>query len=157
MQSKLEIMGEPQPGMPWEERPAGCRSVVWRYSMNPIIGRDALSTSNSIFNSAVVPFRKGEYNYAGVFRCDDTNRRMRLHVGFSVDGLKWDIDEEDIRLTGADPEVGGVGLRLRPARGEDRRPLLRDVVQRLPRPDDRRGVDRRFRHVPPAGKRLPAL
>ena len=106
MQSKLEIMGEAQPGMPWEERPAGCRSVVWRYSKNPIIGRDALSTSNSIFNSAVVPFRKGAYNYAGVFRCDDTNRRMRLHVGFSVDGLKWDIDEEDIRLTGADPEVG---------------------------------------------------
>ena len=106
MQSKLEIMGEAQPGMPWEERPAGCRSVVWRYSKNPIIGRDALSTSNSIFNSAVVPFRKGAYNYAGVFRCDDTNRRMRLHVGFSVDGLKWNIDEEDIRLTGADPEVG---------------------------------------------------
>ena len=106
MQSKLEIMGEAQPGMPWEERPAGCRSVVWRYSKNPIIGRDALSTSNSIFNSAVVPFRKGAYNYAGVFRCDDTNRRMRLHVGFSVDGLRWEIEESDFRLEGADSEIG---------------------------------------------------
>ena len=41
-----------------------------------------------------------------MFRCDDTNIRMRLHVGFSADGLKWDIQEEDIRLEGADPEVG---------------------------------------------------
>ena len=30
------------------------------------------------------PFKKGKYNYAGVFRCDDTNRRMRIHAGFSV-------------------------------------------------------------------------
>ena len=30
---------------------------------------------------------------------------MRLHVGFSVDGLKWDIREEDFKLVGADPEI----------------------------------------------------
>ena len=54
---------------------------MWRYSANPIIGRYALSTSNSIFNSAVVPFKKGKYNYAGVFRCDDTNRLSGSHVG----------------------------------------------------------------------------
>ena len=41
-------------------------------------------TSNSVFNSAVVPFKGG---YAGVFRCDDTNRRMRLHGGFSADAI----------------------------------------------------------------------
>ena len=60
--------------MPWEDRPVGSKEVVWRYSANPIIPRDLLPTSNSIFNSAVVPF--GD-SYAGVFRCDDTNRRMR--------------------------------------------------------------------------------
>lgn len=102
----LKIAGPALPDMPWEERPAGSHDVVWRYSANPIIPRDLLSTSNSIFNSAVVPFRQGKYNYAGVFRCDDTNRRMRIHVGFSVDGLKWEIDEEDMKLQGADPEVG---------------------------------------------------
>ncbi|MDE7078094.1 MAG: glycoside hydrolase family 130 protein [Alistipes sp.] len=103
---KLRIIGDALPGMPWEERPAASREIMWRCSANPIVGRDALSTSNSIFNSAVVPFKQGRYNYAGVFRCDDTNIRMRLHAGFSLDGLKWDIDEEDIRLEGADPEVG---------------------------------------------------
>ena len=103
MKTKIKIEGQALPNMPWEDRPAGCKDVMWRYSANPIIGRDALSTSNSIFNSAVVPFEDG---YAGVFRCDDTNRRMRLHVGFSKDGLNWDIEEEEIKLVGADPEVG---------------------------------------------------
>ena len=72
----LRIAGSNQPDMPWEDRPAGSKEVMWRYSANPIIPRDALSTSNSIFNSAVIPFKKGKYNYAGVFRCDDTNRRL---------------------------------------------------------------------------------
>ena len=102
----LKIAGANQPDMPWEDRPAGSKEVMWRYTQNPIIGRHALSTSNSIFNSAVVPFRKGKYNYAGVFRCDDTNRRMRIHVGFSVDGLRWEIEESDFRLEGADAEIG---------------------------------------------------
>jgi len=102
----LKIVGPSLPDMPWEDRPEGSKEVLWRYSANPIIPRDLLSTSNSIFNSAVVPFRKGKYNYAGVFRCDDTNRRMRIHVGFSVDGLKWEIREEDFKLEGADEEVG---------------------------------------------------
>lgn len=91
--------------IPWEDRPEGSNEVLWRYSGNPVIPRNLLSTSNSIFNSAVVPFEKGKYHFAGVFRCDDTNRRMRLHVGFSVDGFKWDISEEDIKLVGADSEV----------------------------------------------------
>ena len=101
----LKIAGSNQPDMPWEDRPAGSKEVMWRYSANPIIPRDALSTSNSIFNSAVIPFKKGKYNYAGVFRCDDTNRRMRIHAAFSVDGIKWDICEEDFKLVGADPEI----------------------------------------------------
>ena len=104
--SNLKIMGPALPDMPWEERPAGSKEVMWRYSANPIIGRDALSTSNSVFNSAVVPFKKGKYNYAGVFRCDDTNRRMRIHAGFSVDGIDWDIREEDFKLVGGDAEIG---------------------------------------------------
>ncbi len=91
--SKIKIAGQPLPGMPWEDRPEGSKETVWRYSKNPIIPRDLLPTSNSIFNSAVVPFGDG---YAGVFRCDDTNRRMRLHAGFSKNGIDWDINHETI-------------------------------------------------------------
>ena len=61
---KLIIQGQPLPNMPWEERPEGERNVMWRCSKNPIIPRDLLPMSNSIFNSAVVPFGNG---FAGVF------------------------------------------------------------------------------------------
>ena len=27
--------------MPWEERPAGCTDIMWRYSQNPVIGRSS--------------------------------------------------------------------------------------------------------------------
>ena len=53
--------------MPWEERPQGCTDVLWRYSKNPVIGRYQIPTSNSIFNSAVVPFEGG---FDGVFSCE---------------------------------------------------------------------------------------
>ena len=100
--SKLNVQGDPLPHLPWEDRPSGCHHVMWRSAANPIIPRDLLPDSNSIFNSAVVPFREG---FAGVFRCDDTNRRMTLHAGFSADGVHWDIRPETIRFQGAAPEV----------------------------------------------------
>ena len=88
---------------PWEERPEGCSEVMWRYSENPIIERNQLPTSNSIFNSAVVRFGEG---FAGVFRCDDTNRRMALHVGFSADALHWDISPEPLHFECDNKEIG---------------------------------------------------
>ena len=146
------------PSIPWEDRPPGSTDVLWRSSRNPIIGRHHLPRSNSIFNSAVVPFRDG---YAGVFRVDDTTREMNLHVGRSADGVNWTIVEETIAFEPADgriPEITGpVRARLRPARDLARGSLLRHVVQRLPRTHDRRGVHARLRDVPPAGERVPAV
>ena len=101
--SQIIIEGKPLPNMPWEDRPQGCKAPLWRYSANPVIPRDLLENSNSIFNSAVVPFEDG---FAGVFRCDDTNRRMTLHAGFSKDGIHWNIEADTIRFTGGGPEVG---------------------------------------------------
>lgn len=103
MTKDLWIAGEALPNIPWEERPENSGAPVWRYSQNPVIPRDFLEDSNSIFNSAVVPFKDG---FAGVFRCDDKNRRMTLHAGFSKDGLKWDINPETIKFECADPEIG---------------------------------------------------
>ncbi len=90
------------PAMPWEERPAGSRDLLWRSSRNPIIPRDLLPRSNSIFNSAVVPFEDG---YAGVFRVDDRSRAMNLHAGRSEDGIAWRLDPEPIRFEPADERV----------------------------------------------------
>ncbi len=88
--------------IPWEDRPAGSTAVIWRSSHNPIIGRDHLPRSNSIFNSAVVPFRDG---FAGVFRVDDTTRTMNVHAGRSPDGVTWQIDPEPIAFVPADDRV----------------------------------------------------
>ena len=99
----LVISGNSLPNIPWEDRPANCNNPLWRYSANPIIQRDLLPDSNSIFNSAVVPFGKG---FAGVFRCDDKNRRMTLHAGFSDDGVNWKINEEQLHFDCNDDEIG---------------------------------------------------
>lgn len=96
------LSAAPLPTIPWEERPAGSSEVIWRYSANPIIPRDATPTSNSIFNSAVVPFNGA---FAGVFRCDDRRRIMNIHRGFSDDAITWRIDPEPLTLRNDDPEV----------------------------------------------------
>ncbi len=99
----ITVVGSPLPNIPWEDRPPGCRDVVWRYSGNPIITRDAVLGANSIFNSAVVPFGDG---FAGVFRCDNTARDMQIHAGFSDDGIHWRIEPQRIHFVCDDPEVG---------------------------------------------------
>ena len=79
--------------IPWEDRPVGCTDVMWRYSQNPVIGRYHIPSSNSIFNSAVVPFEDG---FAGVFRCDNKAVQMNIFAGFSKDGINWEINHEPI-------------------------------------------------------------
>ncbi|MDR3174148.1 MAG: glycoside hydrolase family 130 protein [Treponema sp.] len=93
------------PNIPWEEplgKGTGREEVMWRYSGNPVIPRDLTRWSNSIFNSAVVPFKDG---FAGVFRCDDTSRRMNIHAGRSKDGLNWTIADEPISFVKTDPTL----------------------------------------------------
>jgi beta-1,4-mannooligosaccharide/beta-1,4-mannosyl-N-acetylglucosamine phosphorylase len=93
---KQTIIGPALPNMPWEDKPKGSAEVIWRSERNPIIPRDLLPTSNSIFNSAVVPYKGA---FAGVFRCDDKRRHMQLHTGRSKDGVKWEIEPEPIKFT----------------------------------------------------------
>ena len=98
-----KMIGSELKNIPWEEKPEGYSLPVWRYSGNPIIGRHATKRSNSVFNSAVVPFGDG---FAGIFRCDSRSVSMDLFVGFSQDGISWKIQDEPISFEG-DP-VGTV-------------------------------------------------
>ena len=99
------VNGAPLPNIPWEERPAGSSAVVWRSARNPIIPHDLIPTSNSIFNSAVVPYQGG---FAGVFRCDNQARAMQLHAGRSVDGIHWSIDHQRIQWQPANDQVAEI-------------------------------------------------
>ncbi len=101
-EKKQIIIGNALPNIPWEEKQEGSKEILWRSRKNPIIPRDLIPSSNSIFNSAVVSF-KGEF--AGVFRCDDKRRFARLHSGRSKDGINWEIDNNPISFICNDPEI----------------------------------------------------
>ena len=104
-QTAADVPGSASPTptpIPWEDRPSGSAGLVWRSGRNPIIPRDLLPRSNSIFNSAVVRFGDA---FAGVFRVDDRSRTMNVHAGRSADGIAWAIDPEPIRWLPADPRV----------------------------------------------------
>jgi len=96
------IISNPLPNMPWQDKPEGYAMPVWRYKENPIIDRDAIESSNSVFNSAIVPFKDG---FAGVFRCDSKAVSMDLYVGFSKDGITWNINSTPISFQGDDEEI----------------------------------------------------
>lgn len=97
--------------IPWQDRPANISDPVWRYSGNPIIPRDLIPTSNSIFNSAAVPFQD---RFAGVFRVDNKKREMNLHRGFSDDGINWQLDNEPINWLSDNPEISRFQYRYDP-------------------------------------------
>ncbi|HBY71695.1 MAG TPA: glycosidase, partial [Lachnospiraceae bacterium] len=97
-----KIIGNSLQNIPWQEKPEGYMEPVWRYSSNPIIDRHATKRSNSVFNSAVIPF---EGKFAGVFRCDSKSISMDIFAGFSDDGIHWTINETPIQFEGADKEI----------------------------------------------------
>lgn len=97
-----KIIGTNLTNIPWQERKTEGPLPLWRFDQNPIIGRDGNKVSNSIFNSAIVPYKDG---YAGVFRCDSRSISMDIFAGFSDDGIHWHIEDEPIRFEGDDPEI----------------------------------------------------
>lgn len=97
--------------MPWQDKDENDKLPVWRYKANPIIDRFATRNSNSIFNSAVVPFEDG---YAGVFRCDSRSISMDIFAGFSKDGIHWDISDDPIVFHCDDEEIGKRDYRYDP-------------------------------------------
>ena len=98
--SKTTIFGQSLPNIPWQERPSGNCDVVWRFEKNPIVPHDHIPSSNSIFNSAVVPYGDG---FAGIFRCDSKTRQMQLHAAKSDDAVYWNIENERLQFL-PDPE-----------------------------------------------------
>ncbi len=97
--------------IPWQDKPIGCNDVIWRYTKNPIIQRDAIPTSNSVFNSAVVPFKDG---FAGVFRCDNKAVQMNIFAGFSANGIDWEINHDPIIMQEGNTKMIGSDYKYDP-------------------------------------------
>jgi beta-1,4-mannooligosaccharide/beta-1,4-mannosyl-N-acetylglucosamine phosphorylase len=81
--------------IPWEDKPKGYDLPVWRYSENPIIKRNPVKNIARIFNSAVLEYKAG---FVGVFRAEQNDGVPFLHVGYSKDGINWEIEEKKIEV-----------------------------------------------------------
>lgn len=81
--------------LPWEEAPKGYFLPIWRYSKNPIIGRNVNNVIERTFNSGFVKFND---EFVGVFRGDSYAGLYALYVGHSKDGINFIIDEEKIHF-----------------------------------------------------------
>ena len=103
-----KIIGKELKNIPWQDKPENCKEHIWRYSANPIISRFGNARSNSVFNSAVVPFKDG---FAGVFRCDSRSISMDLFAGRSKDGISWQIDDMPIDFKAKDSEIANKEYR----------------------------------------------
>ena len=90
------IGGRSVPNMPWQEKPdAPSNSPLWRYSGNPVIGRNPIAGVTRVFNSAVLPH---DGRFVGVFRGEQTDGVPHIYWGESEDGLAWEFCEENINF-----------------------------------------------------------
>ena len=77
--SKYKMISPAVPNVPWQDKPENHEGApLWRYTENPVIGRNPVEGVARIFNSAVIP-------YEGKF-------------GRSEDGLHWTFDKEKINF-----------------------------------------------------------
>ena len=95
--SEVKMLTAPVPNVPWQERPQGPQNgaPIWRYSENPIIGRNPLKGVARIFNSAVMPYGDA---FIGVFRGEQTNGIPYIYLGHSKDAIHWDFEKTRFRL-----------------------------------------------------------
>ena len=90
---KHRIYGNDLPNIPFEPKPAGIDSPLWRYSKNPIININPFPNASRVFNSAVMAY-KGEF--IGVFRADTKTGVPYLFLGHSKDGIKFSFEPDPI-------------------------------------------------------------
>ena len=93
LNTKHKIYGQELNNMPFEPRPEGCDSPLWRYSKNPVISMNPFPNASRVFNSAVMAY-KGEF--IGVFRADTKNGIPFLFVGHSKDGINFNFEVDPI-------------------------------------------------------------
>ena len=92
--SKYKMISPEVKNMPWQEPSKELSGApIWRYSENPIIGRNPIPGVARIFNSAVMPY---EGKFIGVFRGEQTNGIPYIYLGRSEDAIHWNIEHEKI-------------------------------------------------------------
>lgn len=92
--SEFHLIEKGIANLPWQDKPEKLNGVpIWRYSENPVIGRNPAKGVARIFNSAVMPY---EGAFIGVFRGEQINGIPYIYLGRSQDGIHWSFDENKI-------------------------------------------------------------
>ncbi|MDE7358298.1 MAG: glycosylase, partial [Lachnospiraceae bacterium] len=92
--SEVKMISPVVKNVPWQEKPEGLKGApIWRYSENPIIGRNPVEGVARIFNSAVMPY--GD-EFIGVFRGEQVNGIPYIYLGHSKDAIHWEFEKEKI-------------------------------------------------------------
>ncbi len=92
--SDLKMISPVVKNVPWQDKPEGLKGApIWRYTENPIIGRNPIEGVARIFNSAVMPY---EGKFIGVFRGEQTNGIPYIYLGRSEDAIHWEFDSKPI-------------------------------------------------------------
>ena len=99
---KHKIYGNELNNIPFQPRPEGCQSPVWRYSENPIITMNPFFNASRVFNSAVMAY---EGEFIGFFRADTKTGVPYLFLGHSKDGIHFSFEEEPIAFHDKDGKV----------------------------------------------------
>ena len=99
---KHKIYGPELKNIPFEEKPVGYNSPLWRYSKNPIIEMNPFENASRVFNSSIIPY-KGEF--LGVFRADTTSGVPFLFLGRSKDGFKFEFETKPIEFHSKDGKI----------------------------------------------------
>ena len=99
---KHKIYGPELKNIPFEEKPVGYTSPLWRYSKNPIIEMNPFENASRVFNSSIIPYQ-GEF--LGVFRADTTSGVPFLFLGHSKDGFKFEFETKPIEFHSKDGKI----------------------------------------------------
>ena len=98
--SDFRLISPEVPNVPWQEKPENMTGApVWRYSENPIVGRNPAEGVARIFNSAVIPY---EGAFIGDFRGEQINGIPNIYIGRSEDGIHWNFDKNKIQFVDED-------------------------------------------------------
>ncbi|MCB1121207.1 MAG: glycoside hydrolase family 130 protein [Verrucomicrobiae bacterium] len=77
-------------------------TIFKRYEHNPVVTPANVARANSIHNSAILRYGDG---FVGIFRVDEIDFNFTMHVGFSEDGIGWQLEQEPLKVVPSDPGI----------------------------------------------------
>lgn len=83
--SKYKMISPAVPNVPWQDKPENHEGApLWRYTENPVIGRNPVEGVARIFNSAVIPYEGSLLVLDGTGKVQSGEECVEVQKGDSV-------------------------------------------------------------------------